>query len=53
MYYYPLRIYILYMWQHLVWKVLDCEGYAVQYINVQMFSNLMGDFEDSLSKLSD
>ena len=32
--------------------MLDCEGYAVQYINVQMFSNLGGDFEDSLSKLS-
>jgi len=32
--------------------VLDCGGYAVQYINVQMFSNLRGDFEDSLSKLS-
>ena len=36
----------------MVWEVLDCGGYAVQYINVQMFSNLWGDFEDSLSKLS-
>ena len=36
----------------MVWEVLDCGGYAVQYINVQMFSNLGGDFEDSLSKLS-
>ena len=36
----------------MVWEVLDCGGYAVQYINVQMFSNLGGDFEDSISKLS-
>ena len=36
----------------MVWEVLDCEGYAVQYINVQIFSNLGGDFEDSLFKLS-
>ena len=39
----------------MVWKVLDCEDYAVQYINVQMLSNLGEggvDFEDSLSNLS-
>ena len=36
----------------MVWEVLDYGGYVVQYINVQMFSNLGGDFEDSISKLS-
>ena len=36
----------------MVWEVLDCGGYAVQYKNVQMFSNLREDFEDSLSNLS-